>query len=267
METRTINMNNGEKNKSEMSKGQAASAAGIAGAVAGAGAAVAFDAYGNPVEQQVDPVNPVEPTPGEPVTPVTPNPTDPAETIEPVAPVEPEEPKPSDPDTPVEPNPSEPVDPDVPFTDPTAQDPVQPGNPNNPTSPDDVIAQNGEVVDVNQIADDIIAIEEIDPNDIDMEDVLVFEEVGVIYTEEGDIINMATFYDVDGAEYVLVDIDGDLYFDFVFDDNLMPVAEVGNLISVGDAESQIAGDLAHLEVDDVTNEAISDMDVSTDIVV
>ena len=272
METRTINTNNSEK-KNEMSKGQAAAASGIAGAAVGVGASIAYDAYGHPVEPTPGPVEPnpgpVEPTPGpdEPNPgPVEPNPD----------PVEPD-PGPVEPDpSPVEPNPG-PVEPTLgpvePTPDPEGPNKVEDQPFTNPeqSGPDAIdpnpleeIVQNGEL-DVDRIVDEIIAIEEVDPNDIDMEDLLVFEDVGVIYTEEGDIINVATGSDIYGEPFVLVDIDGDLYFDFATDENLNIVGTVDNHIAMGDVEIQIYDEYAQLPTDDATSEAIDQMDFTGDI--
>lgn len=75
-------------------------------------------------------------------------------------------------------------------------------------------------------ADDaIIAGDLIDPKDIDMDDVLDFQEIGTVYTIEGDDMTVATFQDGSGTQYAMVDVNNDSEIDFITDENLNPLVD------------------------------------------
>lgn len=103
-----------------------------------------------------------------------------------------------------------------------------------------------EEVNPDEIADAIIAEEQIDPNDINMDDVFNFTDIGTVYTVEGESYTAATFHDQEGNEMSLVDIDGNGYFDLVLDENLVAVAEIDEVVSISDAEVAINHDPTYL---------------------
>lgn len=109
-----------------------------------------------------------------------------------------------------------------------------------------------EEVNPDEIADAIIAEDQIDPDDIDMADVFDFSEIGTVYTVEGESYTMATFHDADGNEMNMVDIDGNGYFDLVLDENLVAVSEINEVVSVSDVEAAINHGSGYLAAD--TNE-------------
>ena len=261
METKNFNTNSVENNKNEMSKGAAAAASGIAGAAVGAGTATAFSTYGQSSDS-TDPVDPDgadanNPTGSEEhnldiaASPEVTKPADTEETVETVEVVEAEDTEAS-----VEPD-------DMPFHDPIPQGPAQTEIDTVPVEEGEPIAQN---VEVEEVVNDIIDIEEIDPNDIDGEDLLEFQEIGVLYSEDGDVFYLATFNDEHGNEFVLVDVDGDLYFDLLTDSELNPVAIVGSSVSTDDVEDELIPDTEPMEPDDITIDAIDEMDVTDDII-
>lgn len=252
METKPINPTNSENKKNEKSSTFSTMAAGVAGAVAGAAASMARDAFAQTTEEDSvnpDPVPVVDPDPEPPVNP------DPEPPVNP----DPEPPVNPDPSPSVNPDPKENVDPDEPFVDPAvnANDPDPEQGETTPTQQ--------EAVNVNDVVDDIIAIEEIDPNDIDAEDIMAFDELGVIYTEDGGIYNVAMLHDGYGEDYVLVDIDGDLYFDVLTDTDFNYLADVDNLVSVNDVESSLNDGSGYLAADDTTSYAIEHTDFTQDI--
>lgn len=115
---------------------------------------------------------------------------------------------------------------------------------------------NSETVGPNAIADAIISEQEIDPNDLDMDDVINFDEIGTVYTVDGESYTAAAFHDAAGNELVLLDVDGDDVFDVVTDmeGNLL-ADEYGNIISAGDmtvddVELQIADTNTYLAAND-----------------
>lgn len=116
----------------------------------------------------------------------------------------------------------EPEDPtDVPFTDSDNIDVVEPID-----DVQDPIAE----VNVDEIVDEILGIEDVDPSDTDvLAEVVDYEDVGIIYTEDGEEIpadllamqeNISTEGDVysdeidldDGEQIALVDVDSDETF-------------------------------------------------------
>ena len=105
-----------------------------------------------------------------------------------------------------------------------------------------------ETLDSDEVADAIIAEDRIDPDDIDMNDVINFSEINRVYTVEGESYTTAAFQDVAGNRLVMVDVDGDDVFDLVTDYNGNVMGEVSDVITVDDVELAITGDdkyLAH----------------------
>lgn len=119
---------------------------------------------------------------------------------------------------------------------------------------------NDATVNPDEIAEALIAEDQIDPNDIDMSNVVNFDEIGTVYTIEGDSYTAATFHDAVGNQLVMIDVDGDNTFDIVTDEYGNPLVDQnGELLAAGDltvddAESAINDDatyLAHNETDNV----------------
>lgn len=112
-----------------------------------------------------------------------------------------------------------------------------------PTDVSQNVSSN-EIVNLDEITEAIIAEEQIDPNDIDITDVVNFDEIGTVYTVEGDCYT-AAFHDTAGNQFVMIDVDGDNKFDIVTDEYGNPLEdENGELLSAGnltvdDAESDI----------------------------
>ena len=105
-----------------------------------------------------------------------------------------------------------------------------------------------ETLDSDEVADAIIAEDRIDPDDIDMNDVINFSDINRLYTVEGESYTTAAFQDVAGNRLVMVDVDGDDVFDLVTDYNGNVMGEVSDVITVDDVELAITGDdkyLAH----------------------
>ncbi len=108
-------------------------------------------------------------------------------------------------------------------------------------------------VNPDDIADAIIAESHIDPNDIDMADVINFDEIGTVYTVDGESYMAATFHDEAGNNLVMIDVDGDNVFDVITDTEGNLLAEVPGNISIGDAEEDIADPDEYLAYDSETD--------------
>lgn len=101
-------------------------------------------------------------------------------------------------------------------------------------------------VDPNDIAQAIISETQIDPNDIDVDNVINFDDIGTVYNVEGESFAAAAFHDSMGNDLLMVDIDGDNIFDVITDPYGNIVADAPTL-TVDDAEIGVSetGYLAH----------------------
>lgn len=106
-----------------------------------------------------------------------------------------------------------------------------------------------DTVNPNEIAEAIIAENKIDPNDIDMVDIINFDEIGTVYTVDGECYTAAAFHDAAGNNLIMVDVDGDNVFDVITDYDGNLIAEVPGNLSVGDAQEDIADDDVYLAYD------------------
>ena len=103
--------------------------------------------------------------------------------------------------------------------------------------------------------DDIvdIIVEEIDPQDIDMEDVLLIDDIGTIYMADGRELNAAVIHDEFGNEALMVDVDGDNVYDVITTPEGEIIEGIPGDIDVSDAEllyAQQHGDSGYLEQND-----------------
>ena len=115
--------------------------------------------------------------------------------------------------------------------------------------------------------DDIVEVivEEIDPQDIDMEDVLLVDEIGTVYTVDGGELNAALIHDSQGNQAVMVDVDGDNVYDVIATTEGEVIAQVPGDIDVSDVEllyAQQHGHTGYMEQNDfdiAMNEENSDI--------
>lgn len=97
------------------------------------------------------------------------------------------------------------------------------------------------------IPEPVMPVEEIDPNDIDMADVI--EDVSlveVVYDINGNQMVVATAHNAEMGEFYLVDVDVDGDFDVILDSTGMPVMDLtgdnDQLITITDLEAKITDD-------------------------
>lgn len=103
--------------------------------------------------------------------------------------------------------------------------------------------------------DDIVdvIVEEIDPQDIDMEDVLLVDEIGTVYTVDGGEFNAALIHDSQGAQAVMMDVDGDSVYDVIATPEGDVIAQIPGDVDVSDVEllyAQQHGDSGYMEQND-----------------
>ena len=94
------------------------------------------------------------------------------------------------------------------------------------------------VINPDELADAIIAEDQIDPNDIDAADIIKFNEIGTVYTVDGESYIAASFNSPDGEELLMVDVDGDEIFDVITTTNGEIIADAGSL-TLGDAQIMV----------------------------
>lgn len=107
------------------------------------------------------------------------------------------------------------------------------------------------------IPEPVMPVEEIDPNDIDMADVI--EDVSlveVVYDINGNPMVVATAHNAEMGEFYLVDVDVDGDFDVILDSAGIPVmdltGESDQLITITDLEAKISDDyIPRTEIDDI----------------
>lgn len=128
-------------------------------------------------------------------------------------------------------------------------------------------------VNPNEIAEAIIAEEQIDPADIDMADVIDFDEIGTVYTVEGESYTAAAFHDSVGNQLVMVDVDDDGVFDIITDVYGNPITDgAGNYMAAGgttvdDAELDLSEEGTYLaENGGGTTEEFGTESISQDII-
>lgn len=179
------------------------------------------------------------------------NPDEPVVVPEPVPDPAPVDPEPVDPE-PVDPGPQVVVS--EPKSDP---EPVPEQKPDSDPEPDDTLI------------DPVVPVEEIDPNDIDMADVIEdVTNVEVVYDVNGNEMIVATAHNSTVGEFYLIDVDVDGDIDVMLDamGNMIPIED--QLITLTDIDAKInEGYIPPTEADDIIaqNNMIGE-DIQQDII-
>lgn len=246
MDTKKVNSNQtGDKKQSNGNAGMKAAFAGMAGVAVGGVAGAMGDDIITPE---------VEPQPVKPTETVNPAPAPEPEPVEP-APVTVDEPV----DEPiVEPTPIVESD----MHDEEIEEQSIPNEEPEDAEEEAFIEEDPVEEDVNEIADAIISGYEVDPNDIDMAEVINFDEIGTVYTVTGEAHTAASFHGEDGNELVMVDVDGDEIFDVITTTEGELLGEVNGELNVSDAEMMICDEpvyLAQNELEQQSSTIIEDI--------
>lgn len=95
--------------------------------------------------------------------------------------------------------------------------------------------------------DDIVdvIVEEIDPRDIDMEDVLLVDDIGTVYTVDGDELNAAIIHDSHGNQAYMIDVDNDNVYDVITTPEGDVIAQIPGDVDVSDVELMYAQQHGH----------------------
>lgn len=107
------------------------------------------------------------------------------------------------------------------------------------------------------VVDEILAVEEIDPSDIDGMEVFQFNELTTVYTVDGQELTAATFQMDNGFEGMIVDVDGDGVFD---DMATLDGYSVGQapLLTVDDVEMELNPSTEYLAQNDDIDHTLTD---------
>lgn len=122
------------------------------------------------------------------------------------------------------------------------------GNQTNTNGGQDPVVNKPDEVNPDDIAQQIIEEQNIDPYDIDSPTIISVDELATLYRADGSEMLVAAVHTPDGSQFLLADVDGDGYFTDVFDmaGNYVGEAE-GNLMA-SDLEAMVdpsGGYLAH----------------------
>lgn len=129
---------------------------------------------------------------------------------------------------------------------------------------DPVINPQIEVSDPDEIAEALIAVEEIDENDFDGTQPFAFTDIDTVYDIDGNATVEARYIDENGQAGVMIDLDGDGVFDILEEDG-GAVYQVNDesFLTVGDAEYDVeSGYIAY----DESQDTMIDDDPTDDII-
>jgi hypothetical protein len=102
-------------------------------------------------------------------------------------------------------------------------------------------------VDPDLIAQEITAVE-IDPNDVDMADIIQIDDIDTLYTPDGSEMQVASIHTQDGGQFLMVDVDNDMTFDVITDLEGNPIVQVDSNLTFSDVEDMMdetGGELAY----------------------
>ena len=154
--------------------------------------------------------------------------------------------------------PQQPVNPQ-PAQDPNEIQPVDNNTVAGNQQPTDSPAQNNEVgqqtggntpdpalndVDPNAIAQEITATE-VDPNDVDVADMVSVDNVDTMYFDDGSEMPVAAVHTSDGGQYLMIDVDNDMTFDVITDLEGNPLVAVDGNLTMSDIEEKAYCDIAY----------------------
>lgn len=145
---------------------------------------------------------------------------------------------------------------------PVVQQPAQPAVEQPATTTGQTTVTSGEVepVDPSLPAEEpVIAVAEVDPNDIDAGDLLHYDSVGVLTTDDGSEMLAAQAHLDNGEQVVLVDVDNDTLFDVMTttDGEIITDMDGDPLlvnVSLDDVEMQLNDGTDYLAATDIPND-------------
>ena len=117
-----------------------------------------------------------------------------------------------------------------------------------------------------EIAQDIIGKEEIDPEDIDTPSVFVVDGFTTVYDELGNEVDAATIHTPDGTQFLLADKDGDGVFEGVYDNGGNFVAMAESNITQSDLQTMFDPTGGYLAANDLNIPEGPSADPTNDII-
>lgn len=110
---------------------------------------------------------------------------------------------------------------------------TEPESPQQPQVPEEV-----ENVDPDAIAQEITAVQ-VDPNDVDLADMIQVDGVETMYFNDGSEMPVALVHTPDNGQYLMIDVDNDLTFDVITDLEGNPIVAVDSNLTMSDVEDMI----------------------------
>lgn len=117
-----------------------------------------------------------------------------------------------------------------------------------------------------EIAQDIIGKEEIDPEDIDTPSVFTVDGFTTVYDEMGNEVDAATIHTSDGTQFLLADKDGDGVFEGVYDNGGNFVAMAESNITQSDLQTMFDPTGGYLAANDLNMPEGPSADPTNDII-
>lgn len=154
----------------------------------------------------------------------------------------------------------------------TQPQPTDGGHENNPSQPQQQPEGNtgnggstgGQTPE--EIAQDIIGKEEIDPEDIDTPSVFTVDGFTTVYDEMGNEVDAATIHTSDGTQFLLADKDGDGVFEGVYDNGGNFVAMAESNITQSDLQTMFDPTGGYLAANDLNMPEGPSADPTNDII-
>lgn len=121
--------------------------------------------------------------------------------------------------------------------------------------------------ETNDVVDVITGVQEIDPNDIDVANIINVDEIGTVYTVDGESLLAAAVHDQNGNDLLMVDVDGDEVFDVVTTYEGELISHVSGDIDISDAEHMMtATEPGYLAANEFDNNLDMGSDIQQDII-
>ena len=129
-----------------------------------------------------------------------------------------------------------------------------------PLTPDEIEADDNAI-------DEILAVEEMDVNDIEGEEIFNFDDIGTVYTVDGEEFTAASFHLDNGLEGVMIDVDGDGVFDEMAANTTEGLVSIGEApaITVDDVELELNPDETYLAQNDEIDHTLAEDSFMDDI--
>lgn len=133
-------------------------------------------------------------------------------------------------------------------------------------SADESVGELETYINPEEVAETIIAVEEIDPNDIDGANPINIQDIGTVSTVTGDTYLAASYLDADNNNLLMIDVDHDGVFDIRVDAYGNALGEVPGGLSLSDAELMVQNEPDYLAQNSWDEIEDFNVDIQQDII-